>query len=92
MAILVVDHHLKDFDTWFEIFAANPPPQIGRWRLARGIDDPNRVHVVGEMDSSEIKDVEEFMASENMQGVFRQVNEMSTSPMEFTWFEDVSPG
>ena len=92
MAVLVVDHHLKDFDTWFEVFSANPPPNIGRWRVARGIDDPNRVHVVGEMDASEVEDVKSFMASEAMQKVFAQVNEASTSPLEFTWLEDVTPG
>ena len=92
MAILVVDHHLKDFDSWFEVFSANPPPSIGRWRVARGIDDPNRVHVVGEVDASEVEDVKSYMASEAMQNVFAQVNEASTSPLEFTWLEDVTPG
>lgn len=92
MAVLVIDHHLEDFDAWFEVFSANPPPNIGRWRVARGIDDPNRVHVVGEMDASEVEDVKSFMASEAMQKVFARVNEASTSPLEFTWLEDVTPG
>ena len=92
MAVLVVDHHLKDFDTWFEVFSANPPPNIGRWRVARGIDDPNRVHVVGEVAASEVEDVKSYMASEAMQNVFARVNEASTSPLEFTWLEDVTPG
>lgn len=92
MPIIVVDHHLKDFDKWFEIFSANPPPDTGRWRLIRGIDDPNRVQVSGEVSASEVEGVKDFMASERMQKVFRQVNEMSTSPLEFVWFDDVTPG
>lgn len=92
MPILAVDHHLKDFDQWLEIFSTNPPPEIGNWRLIRGTDDPNRVRVIGEMSDSEVAGVKEFMASEKMQNVFSQVNEMSTSPMEFVWFEEVTPG
>ena len=72
MPVVVFDHRLKDFDTWFELFSANPPPKIGRWRLARGIDDPNRVHVVGEMDASEVEEVKNFFASEKMQAVLGQ--------------------
>jgi hypothetical protein len=90
MAVLVADHHLKDFDSWFKLFAANPPPEVGHWRLVRGIDDPNRVHVVGEMDTADVAAVKAFFASEKMQRVFGQVNELSTSPIEFIWFEDVS--
>ena len=45
MPVVVFDHHLKDFDEWFALFSANPPPAIGRWLLARGVDDPNRVRV-----------------------------------------------
>lgn len=92
MPIIVVDHHLKDFDTWFEIFSANPPPDIGSWRLLRGTDDPNRVRVVGEMSASEVEGVNDFMGSEKMQKVFTRVNEMSTSPLEFVWLDDVTPG
>ncbi len=92
MPILVVEQHVKNFDAWFEIFSANPPPDIGRWRLARGIDDPNRVHVVGEMDASEVEEVKNFIASEKMQEVFGRVNELSTAPMEFIWLEEVPPG
>ena len=44
------DHHLKDFDAWFKVFTDNPPPQVGQWMLVRGIDDPNRVHVVGQVN------------------------------------------
>ena len=45
MPVLVADHHLNDYDEWIKIYSENPPPQIGRWRLLRGIDDPNRVRV-----------------------------------------------
>lgn len=92
MPIIAVDHHLKDFDAWFEIFSSNPPPDIGKWRLIRGVDDPNRVRVVGEVAASEVEDVKEFMNSEKMQNVFNQVNEMSTIPLEFVWFDEVAPG
>lgn len=92
MAIIVADHHLKDFDAWFELYKANPPPHVGNWSVARGVDDPNRVHVVGVMEASEVGAVKEFMASEQMQEAFAQVNAMSTAPLVFTWFEDVTPG
>ncbi len=92
MPTLVVDHHLKDFDSWFDIFKANPPPEFGQWRVARGIDDPNRVHVTGMIDQSEVDALKEFLGSEHMQKVFAEVNEHSTQPIEFVWFEDVTPG
>ena len=91
MPIVVIDHRLKDFDTWFELFSANPPPAIGRWRLARGIDDTNRVHVVGEMDASEVEGVKNFFASEKMRAVLGQADEMATTPMEIIWLEDITP-
>ena len=91
MATLVVDHHLKDFDSWFDTFTANPPPQFGQWSVARGIDDPNRVHVIGVIDESEVDAVKEHLNSEQMQKVFVEVNEGSTRPIEFIWFEDVTP-
>ena len=69
MPVVVFDHRLKIFDEWIALFSANPPPPIGRWRFARGIDDPNRVHVVGEMDASEVDGVKSFFASENMRAV-----------------------
>jgi hypothetical protein len=92
MPILVADHHLKDFGSWFEMFKANPPPDIGHWRLIRGIDDPGRVRVIGEMNISEVEGVKAYFASDRMQGVFKRVNEMSTRPIELEWFEDVTPG
>ena len=92
MPTLVVDHHLKDFDAWFEIFMANPPPHVGEWRVARGIDDPNRVHVIGVIDESDVDAVKEHLGSEQMQKVFSQVNDNSNKPIEFVWLEDVSPG
>ncbi len=42
MATLIADHQLINFDEWFALFSANPPPAIGKWRLLRGSDDPNR--------------------------------------------------
>ena len=92
MPTLVVDHHLKDFDAWFEIFMTNPPPHVGEWRVARGIDDPNRVHVIGVIDESDVDAVKEHLGSEQMQKVFSQVNDNSNKPIEFVWLEDVSPG
>ncbi len=91
MPILVCEHHLKDFDAGFEIFSANPPPKTGRWRLARGIDDPNRVHVVAELDASEVDEIKSFIASDEMQAVFSKVNEMSTTPLQFIWLDEVVP-
>ena len=91
MPLLVVVHHLKDFNEWFELFTANPPPPVGRWRLARGIDDRNRVHVVGEVSAAEVKDVKDFLNSSRLQDVFRRVNAMSTAPLEFVWLEEIKP-
>jgi hypothetical protein len=91
MPALAVIHRLKDFDEWIKVFKSNPPPQIGRWRLLRGIDDRNRVHVVAELQSSEVNAVKEFIASERMQNIFRQVNAMSTAPLEFVWLEELTP-
>lgn len=92
MPTVIVDHHLKDFDSWFAIFKTNPPPELGEWRVARGTDDPNRVHVIGVIDESDVSAVKEHLNSERMQAVFAQVNEASTKPVEFIWLEDVSPG
>ena len=92
MPVLVADHQLKDFDAWFEMFSANPPPKIGRWRVLRVLDDPNRVRVVAEVEPSEVDDVKRFIGSAEMQGVFAKVNEMSTAPMEFIWLDDVTLG
>lgn len=44
------------------------------------------------MSASEVEGVNKFMESERMQKVFSQVNEMSTSPLEFVWFDEVTPG
>jgi hypothetical protein len=87
---VVADHRLKNFDEWIEIFRSNPPPQTSRWRLARGIDDPNRVQVVVELEPSEVTDFKAFLEWERMQEVFRRVNAMSTAPVEFIWFERVA--
>jgi len=37
MPIVVVVHHLKNFDEWIKVFKADPPPKVGRWRLLRGL-------------------------------------------------------
>jgi hypothetical protein len=91
MPVLVAVHRLKDFDEWLKVFKSNPPPQIGRWRLTRGIDDRNRVHVVAELQPSEVQGVKAFLESERMQDVFRRVNAMSAAPLEFIWLEEVAP-
>jgi hypothetical protein len=91
MPVLVVIHRLKDFDEWIKLFNSNPPPKVGQWRLTRGIDDRNRVHVVAQVEASDVKNVKEFIESERMRDVFRRVNAMSTQPMEFVWLEDVAP-
>ncbi len=91
MPLLVVVHHLKDFNEWITLFKANPPPPVGRWRLARGTDDRNRVHVVGEVSAAEVKDVKDFLNSSRMQDVFRRVNAMSTAPLELVWLEEIRP-
>lgn len=92
MPTIVVDHHLEDFDSWFKVFQSNPPPDFGQWRVARGIDDPNRVHVIGVLDDSEVDALKEHFSSENMKQVFAQVNAGSTKPLEFIWLEDVNTG
>ena len=92
MPMLLADHHLKSFDTWIELFKTNPPPKAGRWRLFRGTDDPNRVYVIGDIGDSDIESVRAYFASDKMQNVFEAVNEESTSPIEFVWLEEVSPG
>ena len=91
MPIVVFDHRLKDFDAWIKLFSANPPPKVGRWRLVRGTEDRNRVHVVGEVADSEVGEVKKFIESEGMQTVFKQVNEMSNAPIDTMWFEDITP-
>lgn len=92
MPVMIADHHLKDFDAWFALFTANPPPQIGSWRLLRGVDDPNRVYVIGEVGTSEVDAVNAFFASEKMGPVLAQANEMSTTPIEIVWMDDQTPG
>jgi hypothetical protein len=91
MPILVAIHRLKNFDEWVKLFKSNPPPKVGRWRVARGSEDRNRVHVVAELTASEVKDAKDFIQSKHMQDVFKQVNDMSTAPMEIIWLEEVSP-
>ena len=91
MPIVVAIHRLKNFDEWFKLFKSNPPPKVGRWRVARGSEDRNRVHVVAELEASQVKGVRDFLESEHMKDVFRRVNEMSTSPLEFIWLEELAP-
>jgi hypothetical protein len=72
------------------LFKSNPPPKVGRWRVLRGSEDRNRVHVVAELMASEVKEVKDFIRSKHMQDVVKQVNDMSTAPMEFIWLEELS--
>ena len=90
MPVLVAVHRLKNFDEWFRLFKSNPPPKVGRWRVFRGSEDRNRVHVVAEMASSEVQDVKDFIQFKHMQDVFKQVNDMSTARIEFIWLEELS--
>ncbi len=53
------------------------------------MEDPNRVHVVAELTALEAKELKKFIQSEQMQDVFKQVNDISTAPIEFIWLEDV---
>lgn len=90
MPAVVVIHRLKNFDEWFTQFKANPPPKIGRWRVLRGTEDRNRVHVVGEMTAFELKGVKDFIDSAHMKDVFKNVNAMSTAPVEIVWLEELA--
>jgi hypothetical protein len=90
MPVLVAIHRLKNFDDWLKLFKSNPPPKLGRWRVLRGSEDRSRVHVVAEMASSEVQDVKDFIQSKHIQDVFKQVNDMSTAPIEFIWLEEQS--
>jgi hypothetical protein len=90
MPVIVAVHRLKYFDEWFKLFKSNPPPKVGRWRVMRGSEDRNRVHVVAELAASEAKEVKDFIQSKHMQDLFKQVNDMSTAPMEFIWLEELS--
>jgi hypothetical protein len=89
MAMLIVDHHLKNFDDWIGLFKANPPPSVGSWRLMRGSEDPNRVYVIGDFSDSQAADIRAYFESEKMLAVFRQVDAMSEQPMDFVWLNDV---
>jgi hypothetical protein len=89
MPVVVITHRLKNFDEWFTQFKANPPPKVGRWRVLRGADDRNRTHVVGEMAASEVTGVKDFLVSPHMQDVFKNVNAMSTAPVEIVWLDEV---
>ncbi len=88
--VLVADHHrLRRVDGDLH---RQPPPPVGHWRLLRGMDDPNRVLVIGEVDRTQVDQVKEFVSSERMQAVFAQVNAMSTKPREIVWLDEVKPG
>jgi hypothetical protein len=92
MTIMIADHQLNDFDQWFALFSANPPPSYGTWRLLRGADDPNRVYVIGEVRETDVDDVNAFFQSERMAAVLDEANAMSARPMEIVWLNDVTPG
>lgn len=89
MPIFIADHRLKNFDDWTGLFKANPPPPVGQWRVTRSADDPNRVLVIGEVAAADVETVKTFLGSDRMQAVFRQVDAMSTAPIEFLQLEDV---
>ena len=90
MPVFVTVHRLKNFDEWFKLLKSNPPPKVGRWRVMHESEDRNRVHVVAELAASEVKEVKDFIQSKHMQDLFKQVNDMSTAPMEFIWLEELS--
>ena len=90
MPVVVAVHRPKNFDEWFKLFKSNPPPKVGRWRVLRGSEDRNRVHVVAELAAAEVKDVKDFIQSKHMQDLFKQLNDMSTAPTEFIWLEELS--
>ena len=91
MPVVVIVHRLKNFDEWLKLFKADPPPKVGRWRVMRGTEDRNRVHVVGEMAASEVKTIKDFLTSPHMQEVLKGVNAMSTAPLEIIWLEELTP-
>ncbi|MBT4938564.1 MAG: hypothetical protein HN731_17190 [Rhodospirillaceae bacterium] len=90
MPILFTDHHLTDFGEWIQIFKSNPPPTVGNWHINRGVDDPNRVQLVAELDAVDVPEVEAFLNSDKMKTIFEQVNKISTQPIEFVWLENVN--
>jgi hypothetical protein len=47
--------------------------------------------ISSDVAASEVKTVKDFVASERMQDVFRRVNAMSTTPVEFVWLEEQTP-
>ena len=91
MPVVVVVYHLTNFKEWLELFKANPPPKVGRWRVVRGMHDRNRVHVVGEVAASELKAVQDFFGSEHMRDVFKRVNTISSKVPEILWLEELAP-
>jgi hypothetical protein len=91
MPVAIAIHRLKDFDAWIKIFKENPPPPVGRWRMLRGTEDRNYVLVVGDIGASDVNTVNDFLASERMQDVFRRVDAMSKAPIEFVWLEEQKP-
>jgi hypothetical protein len=52
------------------------------------MDDRNRVHLVAELQSSEVMQVFDFIDSDHLRDVFKRVNAMSTAPLEFIWLEE----
>jgi hypothetical protein len=71
MPVVTAVHRLKSFDEWFKLFKSNPPPKVGRWRVLRGSEDRNQVHVVAKLASSEVREVKDFIQSKRMQDVFK---------------------
>ena len=90
MPTLIATHQLKHFDDWARNYADNPPPPQGTWRVLRGVDDPNRVYVVGEVDEADLDAVNAWAGSDAMQAVFARVTEISDAPLEIVWTREHS--
>ena len=88
-ARIVTVHRLKNFDEWFKLFKSNPPPKVGRWRVFREAKIAIEF-TLSPMAASEVRDVKDFIQSKHMQDVFKQVNDMSTAPLELIWLEEQS--
>ena len=91
MPVMIGDHHLNNFEEWFPLFLENPPPPIGKWRLLRGADDPNRVYVIGEVSETEVSEINAYFETDKMKAVLAKANDMSRRPMEILWMNEVKP-
>lgn len=57
MAILRIEHRVRDFDRWKQGFDSDPAGRqqngVRRYRVARGTDDPNAVTIDLEFDAAD---------------------------------------